>query len=123
MLRVPFCLNAVYYRSVYCAGLLPQVHELIRLCDDPLLQFSAEQYMQAKSASNNSDGLDVVASLGSVSKSVSDEQPKSPEKVWKWSGSSFVKSPTVEPWVKYNSLIFLFNDIPLYFYEGFFYQH
>ena len=99
--------------------LLPQVHELIRLCDDPLLQFSAEQYMQAKSASNNSDGLDVVASLGSVSKSVSDEQPKSPEKVWKWSGSSFVKSPTVEPWVKYNSLIFLFNNIPLYFYEGF----
>ncbi|XP_041359841.1 inositol polyphosphate-4-phosphatase type I A-like isoform X1 [Gigantopelta aegis] len=74
------------------------VRELIRLCDDPLLQLSAEKYMLAKSPSNASDGLDVVASLGPVSKSFHGRQAKSPEKAWKWSGSSFVKSPTVEPW-------------------------
>ncbi|XP_048244074.1 inositol polyphosphate-4-phosphatase type I A-like isoform X1 [Haliotis rufescens] len=74
------------------------VRELVRLCEDPILQLSAEKYMQAKSPSNTGDGLDLAASLGHMSNDGRNQGDRSPEKSWRWSGSNFVRSPTVEPW-------------------------
>ena len=55
------------------AGKLADIHE----------EFDAIQEEQMRSVSSN---------LGMPD--------RSPEKSWKWTGSCFVKSPTVEPWVK-----------------------
>ncbi|XP_059146391.1 inositol polyphosphate-4-phosphatase type I A-like isoform X2 [Physella acuta] len=63
------------------------------LCADSLVIEASEAYLSAKRNANTSEGAD-LASL----RNMSENQPPSIEQNWKWSGSNFVKSPTMEPW-------------------------
>ena len=74
--------------------------ELVQECESPILQETANKLadiheefeaLQEKAAK---EGL----TTGEHSLVPND---RSPDKQWKWTGSCFVKSPTVEPWVSY----------------------
>ena len=72
----------------------PQVIKLNALCADPVVVSAADTYLAAKRNANTSEGAD-SASLTTLSEAGGSD----PEKAWRWSGSNFVKSPTMEPWV------------------------
>ncbi|XP_005104317.2 inositol polyphosphate-4-phosphatase type I A isoform X1 [Aplysia californica] len=76
------------------------VNKLNSLCADPLVTSAAEAYLSAKRNANTSEGAD-SASLTNMSEVGG--QGSDVEKAWKWSGSSFVKSPTMEPWGQVHS--------------------
>ncbi|XP_070197959.1 inositol polyphosphate-4-phosphatase type I A-like isoform X1 [Littorina saxatilis] len=76
------------------SSLSKKVTELVSLCKDSVLCSAAEMYVQAKRQSNV-DGQDVAASLRNISTHSSSQ---SQQNTHRWSGSSFVKSPTTEPW-------------------------
>ncbi|KAJ8298355.1 hypothetical protein KUTeg_024886 [Tegillarca granosa] len=74
------------------------VKELVSICDTRILQDAAEKYSQSKS-----EVLPVsMATSGTRKSDTPIPSPPlddiSPEKSWRWSGTDFVKSPTVEPW-------------------------
>ncbi|KAL8598733.1 hypothetical protein ACOMHN_033297 [Nucella lapillus] len=72
-------------------SLTKKARELVGLCEDPVLCSAADMYVQAK-RQGGGDGQEAVSSLRNA------PSPQSPEKPHRWSGSSFVKSPTTEPW-------------------------
>uniref|UniRef100_A0A2C9LDT4 PH domain-containing protein n=1 Tax=Biomphalaria glabrata TaxID=6526 RepID=A0A2C9LDT4_BIOGL len=61
------------------------------LCEEPVVVAAANAYLSAKRNANVSDGAD-----SSSLKNLSVEKTRNSEQ--KWSGSSCVKSPTMEPW-------------------------
>lgn len=78
--------------------LAEKVKELVSICDTRILQDAAEKYSQSKS-----EVLPVsMATSGTRKSDTPIPSPPlddiSPEKSWRWSGTDFVKSPTVEPW-------------------------
>ena len=73
-----------------------QVRELMGLCGDPVLCSAADMYVQAKQRGGG-DGQDLASSLRNVS---ANSSPQSPDNTHRWSGSSFVKGPNTEPWVR-----------------------
>ena len=73
-----------------------QARELMGLCGDPVLCSAADMYVQAKQRGGG-DGQDLASSLRNVS---ANSSTQSPDNTHRWSGSSFVKGPNTEPWVR-----------------------
>jgi hypothetical protein len=63
------------------------VKELVHDCESPILQETANKL------------ADIHEEFEALAEQKTKENEKSPEKDWKWTGSCFVKSPTMEPWV------------------------
>ena len=81
--------------------LLPlQTNRLTAVCAEPIVLQAAESYLTAKRNADTSEGGD-ASSLRNMADSGSESQS---QQNWKWSGSNFVKSPTMEPWVSLASL-------------------
>ena len=80
-----------------------QVKELVQECESAILQETATKLADIH---EEFEALEERA----VQQGLTAGQPnlvpndRSPDKQWKWTGSCFVKSPTVEPWVRNLSL-------------------
>ncbi|OWF44824.1 type I inositol 3,4-bisphosphate 4-phosphatase-like isoform X2 [Mizuhopecten yessoensis] len=70
-----------------------KVRNLVQICDSSLLQEAADNYNEAKIETS-------PPPKETPSPSSQDSSPGdlTPEKAWKWTGSNFAQSPTVEPW-------------------------
>ncbi|XP_060565796.1 inositol polyphosphate-4-phosphatase type I A-like isoform X2 [Ruditapes philippinarum] len=66
--------------------LAEKVKELVHDCESPILQETANKL------------ADIHEEFEALAEQKTKENEKSPEKDWKWTGSCFVKSPTMEPW-------------------------
>lgn len=66
-----------------------QVKELVMDCESPILQDTANKL---------ADIHEEFEAQAEVRAKLKPEEAKK-EKDWKWTGSRFVQSPTVEPWV------------------------
>ncbi|KAK3774656.1 hypothetical protein RRG08_035084 [Elysia crispata] len=67
---------------------------LTAVCAEPIVLQAAESYLTAKRNADTSEGGD-ASSLRNMADMGSESQT---QQNWKWSGSNFVKSPTMEPW-------------------------
>ncbi|RUS89174.1 hypothetical protein EGW08_003053 [Elysia chlorotica] len=76
------------------ANMKNKTNRLTTVCAEPIVLQAAESYLAAKRNADTSEGGDAsslrnMADMGSKSQT---------QQNWKWSGTNFVKSPTMEPW-------------------------
>ncbi|GFR63215.1 type I inositol 3,4-bisphosphate 4-phosphatase [Elysia marginata] len=76
------------------ANMRNKTNRLTGLCAEPIVLQAAESYLAAKRNADTSEGGD-ASSLRNMAETGSEAQT---QQNWKWSGSNFVKSPTMEPW-------------------------
>ena len=76
------------------------------MCENPLVDKGTQDYLESKIIKGPDPDKGPVAPPRPkhTASKLKVEEDISPEKQWKWSGTDFVKSPTVEPWV--NVLIY-----------------
>lgn len=85
--------------------MLFKVRELVSSCDTPILQNIADEFQDLKDEQINKLTSSVKhdnhhRSTGDLSPLKNSIDSEDVEEHWRWSGSSFVKSPTIEPWVR-----------------------
>ena len=78
--------------------MLHQVKELVQDCESPILQETANKLADIHEEFEALEEEAAKQGLTTGQKALLPND-KSPDKQWKWTGSCFVKSPTVEPWV------------------------
>ncbi|KAK3099607.1 hypothetical protein FSP39_006978 [Pinctada imbricata] len=83
--------------------LAEKVRELVTSCDTPILQNIADEFQELKDEQINRMNSSVQEnnhhlSSGDLSRSKHSDKSDDSEQHWRWSGSNFVKSPTIEPW-------------------------
>lgn len=76
------------------ANMRNKTNRLTSVCAEPIVLQAAESYLAAKRNADTSEGGD-ASSLRNMADTRRESQS---QQNWKWSGSNFVKSPTMEPW-------------------------
>ncbi|XP_029649468.2 inositol polyphosphate-4-phosphatase type I A isoform X2 [Octopus sinensis] len=90
-----------------------QVKELVKLCDNPIFNEASAQHMRARTEASNAamalqmssqNQLSATATSSNLlqaeptAASNSDDAKGTDSNNWRWTGSNFVRSPTMEPW-------------------------
>ena len=90
-----------------------KARQLISVCESPLVEEGVKRFTEAKKDQQQEAGQSRPYSDPEGYLTVGKEAPlqPSPEKTWKWSGTDFIKSPTEEPWVRFQFCC-LFQDTP-----------
>ncbi|XP_069129846.1 inositol polyphosphate-4-phosphatase type I A-like isoform X1 [Argopecten irradians] len=79
--------------SIIMERVSEKVRDLVQICDSSILQEAADNYNEAKMEMSPPP-----KDIPSPTSQNSSPEDQTPEKAWKWTGSNFVQSPTVEPW-------------------------